>query len=346
MNAAAPNGGDGNIRSAQRELLYNAIEDIQGSIHANDNKSSAGLVVHGLLVTGILALSSGLGELYGKANDTAQTVIKYALGGALVLLFLSVVSLLVAISPYAARRYAKRLPSSAGYRRVFFPDARKLKKAKRGAATNLLADLRDLDSNDRLEEQLIGELVLLAQIRYHEAWWARLGFFLLGLEVCCGVAYLGMIGRVAAGEFREHTPAPAHAAAIEWSIKSTAYSRRLPAANAIVVLGAPRRVTATLLTGSHDGVRQANVSVSLTYTCRRRATRRTMPATPPRVVARQLGARAGIRRPVRVPVQALLRRRHCPRGMRYAGATLRLDANVVTRRHVARHGSLTVHARR
>jgi hypothetical protein len=343
MNAAAPNGGDGNIRSAQRELLYNAIEDIQGSIHANDSKGSAGLLVHGLLVTGILALSSGLGELYGKADDTAQAVIDVALGGALVLLLLSVLALLVAIYPYEAKKHKKRLPR-AGKLRVFFPDVDHLKKP--GAAKDLQKALQALNSEDTLEEELIGELMMVAYIRDHEAWWAKWGFILLGIEVIFGVIYLGMIALVASGEFREHTPAPAQAAAIEWSIKSTAYTRRLPAANAIVVLGAPRRVTAALVARSHDGLSEAKVSVSLTYTCRRRATRRTMPATPPRVVARQLGARAGIRRPVRVPVQALLRRRHCPRGMRYAGATLRLDANVVTRRHVARHGSLTVHARR
>src|SRR4051794_7709162 len=93
----SPQMHEDTIKQERRELLLHAIDDIQGSIHANDTKSSAGLVVHGLLATGVVALLSRLGGIYGRGTDSAQFVIRGALAVALVLFVLSVLSLLYAV---------------------------------------------------------------------------------------------------------------------------------------------------------------------------------------------------------------------------------------------------------
>src|SRR4051794_30203659 len=109
------------LAAARRELLVNGVADIQGSIHANDSKSAAGLVVHGLLVTGVVALSSRLGPVYENATHDAQIAIRLTLGAVLVLFLVSVGSLLRAIYPYYPRKVSRNLPNEPGYKPVFFP---------------------------------------------------------------------------------------------------------------------------------------------------------------------------------------------------------------------------------
>lgn len=87
-----------------RELLRHAIADIQGSIHANDSKSAAGLVVQGLLATAVVTLSSHFGSLYGDATESARILIKVALIATLVLGGLSIMCLILAVVPYKPKK--------------------------------------------------------------------------------------------------------------------------------------------------------------------------------------------------------------------------------------------------
>jgi hypothetical protein len=214
----------------RRKALGQAIGDIQGSIHANDSKSAAGLVVHGLLATAVLTLASRLGHVYGDANGTAQWLIRWTLIWALVFAVASIACLLIAIIPYDPTEVTKRMyeRSEAHYGKVFFPDIVRLKdiarfgnsgrgvrgwlrrtgenwryglrrrRALRGndEFVQLKKIVAEVNCPEKLEAEYIAELVEVADIREHEARWARRGFWLLLAEVVMVAGYLGTVGAV------------------------------------------------------------------------------------------------------------------------------------------------------
>jgi hypothetical protein len=217
------------IRTERRQILSQAIGDIQGSIHANDSKSAAGLVVQGLLATAVVTLATRLGPVYADANGTAQWLIRWTLIGALVLAVASIACLVMAVIPYEPKETSKRMKDR--YSRAFFPDIEKLKDTARfgdAEVSKLRGWLRRTGANwgyalsqeprakgasefeqlkkilenevadhDALEAEYIAELVEVADIRKHEARWARRGFWLLLAEVVMVVGYLGTVGAVA-----------------------------------------------------------------------------------------------------------------------------------------------------
>ena len=104
-----PSRGECGEGEARRELVRHALNDLQGSIHANDSKSSAGLVVHGLLATAVLTLVSRLGPVYGDATDVARAAVVLCLLAALLTAVASILCLLAAVKPYPPSKVVKRL---------------------------------------------------------------------------------------------------------------------------------------------------------------------------------------------------------------------------------------------
>lgn len=116
-------------REARHELLRAAIDDIQGSIHANDSKSAAALVVHALLATAVVALSTHLDSLYDKATRTVQHMLVGVLLAVLACFVASVVELLRSIAPYEPRAVGGRIARE--YAHLFFPDIESLAREAR-----------------------------------------------------------------------------------------------------------------------------------------------------------------------------------------------------------------------
>jgi membrane protein implicated in regulation of membrane protease activity len=183
-----------------RALVARAIDDIQGSIHANDSKSSAGLITHGLLATAVLTLASRIGGPgYQHGTTAAQVLIKVALIGALVFAVASIFFLIKAVRPYEPDDVGKRLARhSVG---VFFPDIRKMTKSARNSGLDELEQLRAnvamLADPQKLDDEYLVELLKVADIRANEADSAKIGFLLLGVEVFFAALYLSVVGCIA-----------------------------------------------------------------------------------------------------------------------------------------------------
>jgi hypothetical protein len=200
-----------------RELLRHAIADVQGSIHANDSKSSAGLVVQGLLATAVVTLSAQLGSVYDEATTGAQTLIKIALIATLVLGGLSIACLILAVVPHQPRRslvkgnFAKR-------RSVYFPDVKSMEKEKTSNEISQLKErFKNLSTEDDVDDEYLAELLILADIRFSEARWAKWGFRFLGLEVIFVLLFLGTTGAVT-GKMLGAAVADRTEAAIRWEV--------------------------------------------------------------------------------------------------------------------------------
>jgi hypothetical protein len=341
------------IDDARRELLVNAIADIQGSIHANDSKSSAGLVVHGLLVTGVVALSTRLGDVYSEATGGVRGLLIGLLAFALLVFVYSVGSLLMAVNPYYPTDVAKRLPSDPAYAKVFFPDITALKDTARAGgdreATQLGRLLDELASPDALEKQLTGELLKVADIRDHEARWAQRGFRGLALEVLLVSLYFALVGVVAAGLFHRDTHHTHPQPKLSWRVTSSrGASTKLLVADATVTLKAPARVTITLFANDAKGLARVEMTARSTYTCTGRSAVRTIQASIRRLRSPlRAGSQAIARKSTRVIARRVsIRRRHCPKGTRYSGATITLSGRAVSNHGTSRTGLLRVSAPR
>jgi hypothetical protein len=189
----------GDLEQRRLELVGQAIGDIQGSIHANDNKSAAGLVVHGLLATGVLSLVGNLGPVYQeRMGATAQDAVVALLALALACALLSIVFFCFAIRPYEPKQVNHRSLQS-GYQGLFFPEIEGMTRAaRRSGAPTELEQLRErletVGEPERLETEYLGELAAVATIRLTEARWAKRGFNLLALEIVAVAAFLVVVG--------------------------------------------------------------------------------------------------------------------------------------------------------
>jgi hypothetical protein len=179
----------------RRDLLKAAILDIQGSIHANDSKCAAALVVHGLLFAGTVTVVSRLGDVWRNASGDTKTAAAWSLGVAAAMLLLSIAALLWALFPYSpSKRFRTPILDRHQLPGVFFPNLKGLKKRASDRLTPYVEDLRWIDSSARLELELAYELLKVQEIRTHDARYARMGFVLLMVEILAAVTFLVAMG--------------------------------------------------------------------------------------------------------------------------------------------------------
>ncbi len=191
----------GALRDHRRELLRDGINDIQGSIRANDGKSSAALVVHGLLFAGVLSVTREVGPVYETAEGWQQVAVVALLSLALVAFVVSVVQLTRAVSPYEPDELGVRL--SPHHPRVFFPSLEDLRQRARCDGTNeLLKYLREVRamSEANIDEDYAAELLKVADIRDVEARRARNGYRWLRVELLFVASYLVFVAILAIGQ--------------------------------------------------------------------------------------------------------------------------------------------------
>ena len=98
-------------------MLLAALGDTEGTIHGSDTKASIALVIHGLILSGVLSLTGGLGSDFSGAYR-ALVVVVIAM---IVIVFVtSVFQLLRSVMPTPARLFS----GIEGGHGVFFVDAR------------------------------------------------------------------------------------------------------------------------------------------------------------------------------------------------------------------------------
>jgi hypothetical protein len=68
---------DVSLHEAKEQLLTTALGDVKGSIHANDQKVSAALVVNGLLLTSVVTVVTHTDRTY-KMDELTAEVLKLA----------------------------------------------------------------------------------------------------------------------------------------------------------------------------------------------------------------------------------------------------------------------------
>lgn len=187
----------GGLPDSARELMRHAIDDLQGSIRANDAKASAALVVHGLLFAGVLTITREIDSVYRDTGCPGRAAIVALLVLALAGFVLSVVFLLRAVSPYRPKDLANQIAGE--HPRVFFPDFPTL--TQDGGAGGELEALRRrtdaLKDTGQLDAEYRAELLKLSAILDHEAAAARLGYLFLRAEVICVGFYLLLVGILA-----------------------------------------------------------------------------------------------------------------------------------------------------
>lgn len=198
-----PSSNDEALPKQRRDLLRDAINDIQGSIRANDAKSSAALVVHGLLFAGVLAITRDVKPVYRTALFWQQFVILALLGLALIAFLVSVLWLTQSMIPYHPAAMVKRFHNL--HPRLFFPLIRSLQeeaKCKGGDANELTVyreKLAQVTAED-LEADYSAELLKLADIRHYEAGAARRGYRWLRIELGLVAAFLVYVAVIATSQ--------------------------------------------------------------------------------------------------------------------------------------------------
>jgi hypothetical protein len=184
----------------RRALLLASITDIQGSIKANDAKTSAALVVHGLLFTGVLTVAKEVGPVYEAASRGARSLVIAFVALALTMFLVSVFSLMLAAVPYRPKRVAHDI--SHEYLGVFFPQQDALRKRGSGESDGVRqlrgmdALVAELDRRNAIRE-LSAEVVKLADVLAYEGRWTKRGYRALSIEVVCVASFLSVVGLVA-----------------------------------------------------------------------------------------------------------------------------------------------------
>jgi hypothetical protein len=321
MNASAQSQRD-------ETLLIQAIADIQGSIHANDNKSSAGLVVQGLLVAAVVTVVTHLGEVYGDGSEWAQVAIKALLFLSLVTALASILAFVRAISPYNPQTIAKRLDERPGVppRQVFFPDVEKLQEAAKspGAfdeyAIALEGEVRALrDDPDEAMRVYLAELLKVADIRANEARRAEIGFRFLGIEVALVAAYLAVAGCIA-GQILGFAATAGERPTLRWELTGAGLPHRVSSGTRLAVhRGAG--VTVRLAASAEGELSQVRLVRRTALRCVRHGRVRNVVAGPPSLQrVNSPGEGIALTVALRAP------RRRCPAGLRYAGFSERFTA--------------------
>jgi hypothetical protein len=185
--------------AATRELQLASLPDIQGSIQANDNKSAAALVVHGLLFAGVLSVAANLHEVFDAAMLGAKIAGGALLAGAACAFAISVVKLINAARPHDPK--STRDPIVDRYKGAFFPPADPKRKPP-GGHTGLddqLKRLAGLRTEADFEIEYAAEQLKLADIRATQAHDAKMGFRWLKVELVCVGLFLLLVTLVSVG---------------------------------------------------------------------------------------------------------------------------------------------------
>lgn len=180
--------------AARRQLQLASIADIQGSIQANDGKSSAALVVHGLLFAGLVSVVANLGDTYDSAALGAKIAGGCLLLGAALSFVISVLALTKAVRPHDPRQTRNEIGDL--HAQAFFPPAQPKKRERAHGGARFWEQCRRLarlDSDRRLEQEYAAEQVKLAEIRAVQAHAAKRGFRWLRLEIAAAFAFLALV---------------------------------------------------------------------------------------------------------------------------------------------------------
>lgn len=176
-------------------VLLAAIQDIQGSIRANDGKHSAALITHGLLFAGTTNVVIQVDEAtYEHAPLVLKIVGLLSAGVALLAFAWSLTCLLRAIAPHRPDPdLMQRMVDGSHPPGVFFPDLERLSAAADGdELATFLRDLEALDDSSAARE-LGFELIKVQDILNHDRRWAREGFKVLKVEIAAAVVLLSSV---------------------------------------------------------------------------------------------------------------------------------------------------------
>lgn len=169
----------------QRTLLYAALSDISGSVKANDAKASAALIVHGLLFAGILSVVARLDGAYRTSTHAERALGVLFLAVVLAAFLCSIWALLSAGSPYRPQKLERRMRNS--YRQVFFPPRSLLRSATPHSSMRRQVQLL---TDERILDELIAEVLKLADILAYESDRTKWGYLALRVEVIAAAAFL------------------------------------------------------------------------------------------------------------------------------------------------------------
>lgn len=250
----------------RREFLLAAIQDTQGSIHANDAKSSGGLIVHGLLFTGLVGITANIGGVYADAADCARGV-----GAALLLLtagcfLMSVWQMIAGLRPCTAK-VAEDLPKSSFFllpydladRKLppgglWIPHSRaNLKSTGRTQLDNARERLLALQCDRHIVDEYAAELIKLSEVRYAASRRTGIGFTWLGVALATTALYLLLIALVAADASSSLRRPALASPALHWTLTPAGSQPvRLSGSGQVRVPGAHERLRIRLLADGEE----------------------------------------------------------------------------------------------
>jgi hypothetical protein len=255
------------IPDVRRQLLLASIADIQGSIHANDQKSSAGLVVHGLLFAGVLTVVANLGGVVDDASIVATAAGVAALLVALGAFVVSIINIAIAAAPYQPRGVATAI--SGEYKHVFFPLPDELVDPPRNQHAVLLDQLKQVNDEEQVARVYVAEQVKLADIRQVQARRAERGFLWLRVELFAVTAFLALVLLVAIATPVLAKDAPADRLTLLWTVNHDE-RRQLEGGGQLAVRQTRHALKVTLTARGRDDIRVVSLRGSATVRCLRR----------------------------------------------------------------------------
>lgn len=255
------------ISALRRQLQLASIADIQGSIHANDQKSSAGLVVHGLLFAGVLTVAANIGGVIDDASIVARAAGVAALLIALGAFVVSIIEIAKAAAPYQPRGVAAEI--SPEYKHVFFPLPDELSSASGNQHAALLEQLKQVKDEEQVARVYAAEQVKLADIRQVQARRAERGFLWLRVELYAVTAFLALVVLVAIATPVLAKDAPADRLSLLWTVHHDG-RRQLEGGGQLAVHQTRRALKVTVTARGRDEIRVVSLSGSATMRCLRR----------------------------------------------------------------------------
>lgn len=262
----------------RRELQLASIVDIQGSIHANDQKSSAGLVVHGLLFAGVLTVVANIDDVIDDASVWAQAAGVLTLLTALGAFVISIIQLVRAAAPYQPLEVAEDI--SSGYEHVFFPLPEELKGFAGNQHVALLWKLAAVDGADKIARVYAAEQVKLADIREVQARRAKRGFFWLRVELYAVAGFLTGVVLVAISTPGLAEDAASDRMSLRWTVKHGDV-HYLHGGGQLALRQTDSVLRVTLTASGRDDIRLAGLNGSLKLRCIRPTGKTAAPVVLP-----------------------------------------------------------------
>jgi hypothetical protein len=182
-------------QDVNREVLLASVSDLQGSIHALDSKSSAALVVHGLL-------AAAIATAVGRSLDAIERNVVRADAEVLVLVLVSMAATAFLLSVFAFLRVLR--PRSGGrddlqQAHVFHPTPQRRGTPKTAREDALAKYLALLEKGPDFERDLAAEVLKLRDLLKYQAEWAASGVRFLMIEVGLVAALAAAIATSALG---------------------------------------------------------------------------------------------------------------------------------------------------